>query len=92
MADIIVDPVVVAGDERMDEVHARVPEIAANAPLAVQATKRMMRMAQAESFKANVRHVFLHLLLLFRSQDFKEGGRRSWKGAIGNFPESRAVA
>ncbi len=48
-------------------------EIASNAPLAVQATKRMMRMAQAESFEANVHHVYLQLLPLFRSKDFKEG-------------------
>lgn len=48
-------------------------EIAANAPLAVQATKRMMRMGQDETFEANVHHVFLQLLPLFRSQDFKEG-------------------
>jgi len=48
-------------------------EIAANAPLAVQATKRMMRMGQDETFEANVHHVYLQLLPLFRSQDFKEG-------------------
>jgi enoyl-CoA hydratase/carnithine racemase len=48
-------------------------EIAANAPLAVQATKRMMRMGQNETFETNVHHVFLQLLPLFRSQDFKEG-------------------
>ena len=48
-------------------------EIAANAPLAVQATKRMMRMGQNETFEANVHHVFLQLLPLFRSQDFREG-------------------
>jgi enoyl-CoA hydratase/carnithine racemase len=48
-------------------------EIAANAPLAVQATKRTMRLGLEESFEANVHHVFLQLLPLFRSQDFKEG-------------------
>jgi len=48
-------------------------QIAANAPLAVQATKRMMRMGQNETFEANVHHVFLQLLPLFRSKDFKEG-------------------
>ena len=55
------------------EVRALAEEIAANAPLAVQATKRMMRMALDETFEANVHHVFLQLLPLFRSQDFKEG-------------------
>ncbi len=48
-------------------------EIAANAPLAVRATKRMMRMAETESFEQNVHHVFLQLLPLFRSEDFREG-------------------
>ena len=48
-------------------------EIAANAPLAVQATKRVMRLGLEESFEANVHHVFVQLLPLFHSQDFKEG-------------------
>lgn len=50
-------------------------EIAANAPLAVQATKRMMRLGLTETFEANVHHVFLQLLPLFQTQDFKEGVR-----------------
>ncbi len=50
-------------------------EIAANAPLAVQATKRMMRIGQDETFEANVHHVFLQLLPLFRTRDFQEGMR-----------------
>ncbi len=48
-------------------------EIAANAPLAVQATKRMMRLGLEESFEASVHHVFLQLLPLFGSKDFAEG-------------------
>ena len=60
-----------------NEVHARAIEVAsqivANAPLAVQASKRMMRMGQDETFEANVHHVYLQLLPLFRSKDFKEG-------------------
>ena len=48
-------------------------EIAVNAPLAVQATKRMMRLGLEETFETNVHHVFLQLLPLFGSQDFKEG-------------------
>jgi enoyl-CoA hydratase/carnithine racemase len=55
------------------EARALALEIAANAPLAVQATKRMMRMAADETFEAHVHHVFLQLLPLFRSQDFREG-------------------
>lgn len=50
-------------------------EIAANAPLAVQATKRMMRLGLAETFEANVHHVFLQLLPLFQTEDFREGMR-----------------
>jgi enoyl-CoA hydratase/carnithine racemase len=48
-------------------------EIAANAPLAVRAIKRMMRMAETETFEQNVHHVFLQLLPLLRTEDFKEG-------------------
>lgn len=48
-------------------------EIASNAPLAVRAIKRMMRAAETETFEQNIHHVFLQLLPLFRTQDFKEG-------------------
>lgn len=48
-------------------------EICGNAPLAVQASKRMMRMGMNETFDDHVHHVFLQLLPLFRTQDFKEG-------------------
>ena len=48
-------------------------EIAANAPLAVQASKRMMRMGMNETFNDHVHHVYLQLLPLFRSDDFREG-------------------
>lgn len=48
-------------------------EIADNAPLAVRAIKRMMRMAETETFEQNVHHVFLQLLPLMRTQDFQEG-------------------
>ncbi len=48
-------------------------EICANAPLAVQASKRMMRMGMNETFDDHVHHVFLQLLPLFRTEDFKEG-------------------
>jgi enoyl-CoA hydratase/carnithine racemase len=64
---------VVPADSLAATVQSLAEEIAANAPLAVQATKRMMRMAQDESFEANVHHVYLQLLPLFRSKDFKEG-------------------
>src|ERR1700722_9060402 len=50
-------------------------EIAANAPLAVQASKRMMRMGLTETFNDHVHHVFLQLLPLMRSEDAREGMR-----------------
>ena len=57
----------------MDETMAMAGRIAANAPLAVRATKRMFRMADQETFDAHVHHVFLQLLPLFQSKDFVEG-------------------
>ena len=48
-------------------------EIAANAPLAVQASKRMMRMGLSEGFDEHVHHVFLQLLPLLRTDDALEG-------------------
>lgn len=48
-------------------------EIAGNAPLAVQAAKRMMRMGQNEPFAEHVHHVYLQLLPLMRTDDVKEG-------------------
>ena len=60
-----------------NEVNAQAAELAANiasrAPLAVQASKRMMRMGMNENFNDHVHHVFLQLLPLFQSEDFKEG-------------------
>ena len=64
---------VVPDDLLEKETRALADEIAANAPLAVQASKRMMRMGLSEPFGEHVHHVFLQLLPLFRSQDFKEG-------------------
>jgi enoyl-CoA hydratase/carnithine racemase len=64
---------VVPDDSLMNEARAMANEIAANAPLAVQGAKRMMRMGLAEQFDDHVHHVFLQLLPLFQSQDFREG-------------------
>lgn len=50
-------------------------EIAANAPLAVQASKRLMRMGLSEGFDEHVHHVFLQLLPLLRTEDAIEGMR-----------------
>jgi enoyl-CoA hydratase/carnithine racemase len=64
---------VVADDELIDSTRALAGEIAENAPLAVRAIKRMMRAAETETFEQNVHHVFLQLLPLFRTDDFREG-------------------
>ncbi len=64
---------VVPNDELADAVAAMAGEIAANAPLAVRAIKRMMRAAETETFEQNVHHVFLQLLPLLRTDDFREG-------------------
>ncbi len=64
---------VVADDELIGSARALAGEIAENAPLAVRAIKRMMRAAETETFEQNVHHVFLQLLPLFRTDDFREG-------------------
>jgi enoyl-CoA hydratase/carnithine racemase len=66
---------VVADAELAGAARALALEIAANAPLAVQAAKRMMRMGLTETFGDHVHHVFLQLLPLMRSQDAAEGMR-----------------
>ncbi|WP_264861975.1 enoyl-CoA hydratase/isomerase family protein, partial [Klebsiella pneumoniae] len=58
---------VVPDAELMPRARALAAEIAANAPLAVQASKRMMRMALSESFNDHVQRVYLQLLPLFRT-------------------------
>jgi enoyl-CoA hydratase/carnithine racemase len=64
---------VVSDNELPGRARAVAAEIAANAPLAVQSAKRLMRMGLSESFNDHVHHVFLQLLPLFRTQDFREG-------------------
>jgi enoyl-CoA hydratase/carnithine racemase len=64
---------VVPADQLMQQAREMASEIASNAPLAVRAIKRMMRAAETETFEQNVHHVFLQLLPLFRTRDFKEG-------------------
>lgn len=57
-------------------------EFAAGAPLAVQASKRMMRAAMHEGFAEHVAHAYLQVLPLMQSEDFREG--------ISAFREKRA--
>jgi len=56
-----------------EEARSLAEEVAASAPLAVRAAKRMMRAGQSEEFDNHVQHVFLQLLPLFRTKDFREG-------------------
>lgn len=64
---------VVADDEFTSFTAEIAAEIAANAPLAVRAIKRMMRAAETETFEQHIHHVFLQLLPLLGTADFREG-------------------
>lgn len=64
---------VVPAKDLEEAVLSMATEIAENAPLAVQASKRMMRIGLSEEFDDHVHHVFLQLMPLFRSKDFREG-------------------
>ena len=64
---------VVPAEETLSAAQELAAQIAANAPMAVQASKRMMRMGMNETFNDHVHHVYLQLMPLFRSEDFKEG-------------------
>jgi enoyl-CoA hydratase/carnithine racemase len=65
--------IVVPHDRLAEETRAWAEEIAGNAPLAVQAAKRLMRLAMEDTFEASVHHAYLQLLPLFGTEDFKEG-------------------
>jgi len=64
---------VVPDAEVADRARALAAEIAANAPLAVQSSKRLMRMGLSEGFEDHVHHVYLQFLQLIRTSDFQEG-------------------
>ena len=64
---------VVPDDELMDTAMQWAGEIADNAPMAVQTTKRMMRMGLEESYDTSVDHLMVHLGGMFKSEDFQEG-------------------
>jgi enoyl-CoA hydratase/carnithine racemase len=70
----IVSKVVPDGDLQTASI-AMAQTIADNAPKAVQATKRMMRMGLDQTFDTHVYQVFLQLLPLLSSEDFQEGKR-----------------
>jgi enoyl-CoA hydratase/carnithine racemase len=64
---------VVPDEALLDVAREWAQEIAANAPMAVQATKRMMRQGLDESYETTVDHLMVHLRQLFAMEDFKEG-------------------
>jgi enoyl-CoA hydratase/carnithine racemase len=64
---------VVPNDQLMDTAMQWAEEIADNAPMAVQTTKRMMRMGMEESYDTAVDHLMVHLGSMFQSEDFEEG-------------------
>lgn len=66
---------VVPADELMDTAMQWAEEVAENAPMAVQTTKRMMRMGMEESYDTAVDHLMVHLNGMFQSEDFEEGVR-----------------
>jgi enoyl-CoA hydratase/carnithine racemase len=55
-------------------------EIAANAPLAVRAMKRLFRHGLTEDFASHTHHVLLQTLQLFGTKDFEEGMRSFVEG------------
>jgi len=73
--DIGLVNVVVPDDELMPTAMQWAEEIADNAPMAVQTTKRMMRMGLEESYDTAVDHLMVHLNGMFASEDFQEGVR-----------------
>ena len=64
---------VVPNEDCLPTALAWAEEIADNAPMAVQTTKRMMRMGLEESYDTAVDHLMVHLNGLFASDDFEEG-------------------
>ncbi len=64
---------VVPHQELMEEAMRWARTMAANAPLALQAIKRLYRHGLTQDFESHTHHVLLQVLLLFRSLDFQEG-------------------
>ena len=50
-----------------------IADLVTQAPLAVRAAKRTMRLGLDTTFEANAHHVMQELMTLFRTKDFREG-------------------
>jgi enoyl-CoA hydratase/carnithine racemase len=72
---------VVPDDELVAEATSWAREIAANAPLAIRAMKRLYRHGLTEDFPSHTHHVLLQTMQLFGTKDFFEG--------ISSFAEGR---
>jgi len=72
---------VVPDDQLVEEARSWGREIAANAPLAIRAMKRLYRHGLTEDFPAHTHHVLLQTMQLFGTKDFYEG--------IASFAEGR---
>ena len=70
----------VPDDQLMTVAHEWAAEIAANAPLAVRAMKRLFRHGLTEDFASHTHHVLLQTLQMFGSKDFEEGMRSFVEG------------
>ena len=64
---------VVPADALHDAAMGMAAEIAANAPLAIRASKRLMRHAMTEGLEDHVQRQYLALIALFGTKDFREG-------------------
>lgn len=61
-------------DDQLSDLAAEwAAEIAANAPLAIRAMKRLFRHGQTEDFASHSHHVLLQTMQLFGTKDFQEG-------------------
>lgn len=72
---------VVPDDSLLDEARSWATEIAANAPLAIRAMKRLYRHGLTQDFPSHTHHVLLQTMQLFGTKDFMEG--------ISSFAEGR---